>query len=75
MVCQYPCCGGRTRTGDLQVMGLASCQLLYPAINQFAINNYQLRILIRNFKLIIDVCAPGWIRTIDPCLIRAMLYR
>ncbi len=25
-------CGSRTRTGDLQVMGLASCQLLYPAI-------------------------------------------
>ncbi|KKT13705.1 MAG: hypothetical protein UV95_C0001G0242 [Candidatus Falkowbacteria bacterium GW2011_GWF2_43_32] len=25
-------CGGRTRTDDLQVMGLASCQLLYPAM-------------------------------------------
>lgn len=25
-------CGERTRTSDLQVMGLASCQLLYPAI-------------------------------------------
>ena len=25
------CCGGRIRTGDLQVMGLPSCQLLYPA--------------------------------------------
>ena len=31
MVFLYPCCGGRIRTDDLQVMGLASCQLLYPA--------------------------------------------
>ena len=29
------CCGGRTRTGDLRVMGPPSCQLLYPAILLF----------------------------------------
>ena len=42
MVFLYPGCGGRIRTDDLQVMGLASCQLLYPAIIQISDIGFQI---------------------------------
>ena len=40
------CCGGRTRTCDLQVMSLASYQLLHTAINQLI---FELR--VQRYKL------------------------
>ena len=48
------CCGSRIRTYDLQVMGLASCQLLYPAAIKFTILDWQFTIEKLNKSKIVN---------------------